>query len=147
MCGGQYIEDKTCSIDTFKIGINKQTLKNMETYLKSPRMHHSMIYMEEKDIVLAVGGEDENGNQLDTCELYNCGDNSWRMLNTLNNRVKNAGLCKFTVETKNNSQMYIYCFGKYSVERVDLMRTPIDTRWEELNVKIKEPLPFNPNMF
>lgn len=34
-------------------------------------MHHSMIYIEEKRIVLVVGGEDENGNLLDTCELFN----------------------------------------------------------------------------
>jgi hypothetical protein len=43
----------------------------LKTYLKVARMHHSMIYVEERGCVLAVGGEDENGNLLDSCESYN----------------------------------------------------------------------------
>jgi N-acetylneuraminic acid mutarotase len=52
--------------------------------MKVARMHHSMIYIEEKDLVLAVGGEDENGNLLDSCESFNVKDKLWKMLNTLN---------------------------------------------------------------
>lgn len=43
-----------------------------------------MIYISEKKFVLVVGGEDENSNLLDSCELYSKQDKSWKMLNTLN---------------------------------------------------------------
>ena len=63
-------------------------------------MAHSMIYIEEKNIILTVGGEDLHLNQLDSCEVLDLSDNKWRFLNTLNNKGKNIGLCKFIKETK-----------------------------------------------
>lgn len=44
-------------------------MRDMNTYMKSARMHHSMIYIEEKDYIIAVGGEEENnGGLLNSCE-------------------------------------------------------------------------------
>ena len=51
-------------------------------------MQHSMVLIEEKDVVLVVGGEDENGNLLDSCEIYNTQDNQWKVLNSMNNKGK-----------------------------------------------------------
>ena len=43
----------------------------MKGYMKVSRMHHSMIFIDEKNGFLAVGGENENGTLLDSCEYYN----------------------------------------------------------------------------
>ena len=64
--------------------------------LQTPRMQHSMIAVIEKGMILTIGGEDESGNLLDTCEAYIVQENNWRIINTLNNKGKNLGLCKFT---------------------------------------------------
>lgn len=81
--------------------------------MKVARMHHSMIYIEEKRFILVVGGEDENSNLIDSCELYSMGDKSWRMLNTMNQKGKNMGLCKFSKEKKEaDKPIFIYAFGK-----------------------------------
>lgn len=103
MAGGYFPDDKTCSIDSYKINAQSGELADMNACLKAARMHHSMIMVEEKGIILAVGGEDENGNLLDSCESYNFQDNQWKMLNSLNNKGKNIGLCKF-IKTPNNRQ-------------------------------------------
>ncbi len=95
MSGGQFIDDKTCSIDTYLIKLDSLEFKELKSYMKVARMHHSMIYIEEINCVLAVGGEEENQNLIDSCEMYNIQDQQWKMLNTLNQRVKNVGLCKF----------------------------------------------------
>ena len=115
MAGGQFIEDKTCSLDTYKINVNKFTLKDMKTYMKVPRMHHTMIHVEEKGMILAVGGEDENGGLLDSCEMYNTVDNNWKMLNSLNYRSKGVCLCKFVLENKNVMRIFVYAFDKNGV--------------------------------
>jgi hypothetical protein len=60
IAGGQFPEDRTCSIDTFKLKTSTKTLKECKSYLKQARMQHSMIYIEEKGSIIAVGGEDEN---------------------------------------------------------------------------------------
>jgi len=54
-----------------------------------------MIMIEEKQIILAVGGEDENGNLLNTCEAYNLFENQWKVLNSLNHPGKGMSLCNF----------------------------------------------------
>ena len=59
-----------------------------------------MLLVEEKGIILTVGGEDENGNLLDSCEIYNYSGNTWKILNTLNNKGKNVGICKFTKDNR-----------------------------------------------
>ena len=93
-----------------------------------------MIYIEEKSMVLAVGGEDENNGLLNSCELLNLNDNSWKMLNALNYPGKNLGLCKFSKDNK----IFVYCFGRNSVERIDIIKNPIEPKWEELKIKYKE---------
>eukprot|EP00347_Sterkiella_histriomuscorum_P023731 403333576 len=146
MSGGFYIDDKTCSLDCFKISINKQEIKETKSYMKVARMHHSMIYIEEKRFVLVVGGEDENNNLLDSCELYNRSDKSWKMLNTLNQRGKNISLCKFVKDkkadlTSADKPIYVYAFGRVAIERIEVTKIPINPRWEELNVKGFMPFP------
>ncbi|CDW79004.1 kelch motif family protein [Stylonychia lemnae] len=142
MSGGQFVDDKTCSIDSYKIKIDKQELKEIKSYMKVARMHHSMIYIDEKRQVLAVGGEDENSNLLDTCELYSMSEKQWRMLNTLNQRGKNISLCKFVKDKKDGERpIYVYAFGKLAIERIDLSKIPISPRWDELNVKNFQPYP------
>lgn len=84
LTGGQFVDDKTCSLDCFKLNLQKLELKEVKSGLKAARMFHSMIHIEEKRLVLAIGGEDENGNLLDTCEVYSRQDKTWKMLNTLN---------------------------------------------------------------
>ena len=60
-----------------------------------------------------MGGEDENSNLLDSCELYSLSEKSWRMLNTLNQKAKNISLCKFVKEKKEGERsIYVYAFGK-----------------------------------
>lgn len=148
MCGGQFIEDKACSIDTYKIEVNKNTLRDTKQYMKVARMHHSMIYVEEVGHILVAGGEDENGGLLDSCEILNKYDVEWKTLNSLNCKAKNVGLCKFVVESKPLYKIYIYAFGRSGVERIEMSKTStLDSRWEELNIKAKEtfPLPLMSN--
>lgn len=57
------------------------------------------------------------------------------------------GVCKFIVENKKDMQIYVYAFGRYFIERSDVTKTPMEPRWEELNVKISQPLPASPNLF
>ena len=95
MTGGKFEDDNTCSKDCYKIDTINGELSDMGCKLENPRMHHSMITIIERGIILAVGGEDESGNLLDTCEAYILQDNTWKIINTLNNKGKNLGLCKF----------------------------------------------------
>ena len=43
-----------------------------------------MLLIEEKGMILAVGGDDGQGNMLDTCEAFSFSDNQWRTLNQMN---------------------------------------------------------------
>lgn len=52
LCGGQYADDKTCSMDTFLIKSEETSdddkmITDKKAYMKQPRMHHSMIYIHE----------------------------------------------------------------------------------------------------
>lgn len=86
-------------------------------------------------------------NLLDSCELYNKEDKTWKMLNTLNQRSKNIALCKFSKDKYkgelgvNEKPIYVYAFGKQAIERIEITKTPINPRWEELNVKGFLPFP------
>lgn len=95
MTGGQFTNDKTCSIDCFIIDIINGNLKDFNASLKQARMQHSMILVEEIGTILAVGGEDENGNHLDSCEQLKLFENQWKVMSSLNNKGKNISLCKF----------------------------------------------------
>lgn len=89
-------------------------------------MNHSMIAIEERGIILALCGQDESGNLLDTCEAYFDQEKNWRIFNTLNFKGKNIGLCKF-VEVKETEKRYlVYAFGKQGIERLDLNKKPAD---------------------
>jgi len=106
-------------------------------------MNHSMIAIEERGLVLALCGQDESGNLLDTCEAYFEQDKNWRIFNTLNFKGKNLGLCKF-VESKDSEKRYlVYAFGKQGIERLDLNKKPVDQKWELLLIKNFSPI----NMF
>ena len=70
-----------------------------------------MIYLEEKKQIVVVGGEDEAGNLLDSCEIMSMKDNNWNVMNNLNNKGKNLGLCKFLETGKKDEITYIYAFG------------------------------------
>jgi hypothetical protein len=65
------------------------------------------------------------------------------MSNSLNNAGKNLSICKFAKESKNDPKLLVYCFGRTFVERIDLNKFPIDTKWEELKFKYKESLPLS----
>ena len=103
--------------------------------MKVARMHHSMIYVDEKNGFLTVGGENENGSLLDSCEFYSKAEKQWKVVSTLNFKGKNLGLCKFSRESRKDGIVYIYCFGRQSIERVEITKTPISTKWEEIIVK------------
>ena len=98
-------------------------------------MQHSMIFIEEKHCVLAVGGEDENQGLLDSCESFSLADRQWKMLNSLNQRCKNVGLCKFVRDGRRNEDrpVFVYAFGKLAVERMEIGQA--SPKWEELIVK------------
>ena len=68
--GGKYEDDNTCSQDSYKIDTLNGELSDMGCKLQTPRMHHSMVTIAEKAMILAIAGEDESGNLLDTCEAY-----------------------------------------------------------------------------
>jgi hypothetical protein len=70
MTGGKFEDDNTCSRDCFKIDTINGELADMGCKFEIPRMQHSMITIIERGIILAVGGEDESGNLLDSCEAY-----------------------------------------------------------------------------
>lgn len=93
--------------------------------------------------MLAVGGEDENGNLLDSCESYGVREQTWRMMNTMNQRSKNVGLCKFSSGSRKdqNKPIFVYAFGKLAIERIELTKTPVNPRWEELIVRNFSTLP------
>ncbi len=119
------------------IKVEELEFEELKTYMKVARMQHSMIYIEEKDQVLAVGGEDENGSLIDSCESYSVREGTWKMLNTLNQRTKNVGLCKFTTGSKKDQTkpIWVYAFGKLAIERIELTKVPVSPRWEELIVR------------
>lgn len=132
------------------INVNKASLKDLSATLKVARMNHSMIVTteSEKGTVLVVGGEDGSGALLDSCEIYKRSDpTSWKPFASLNNRGKNVGLCKFSEDatSKGPAKVYIYAFTRNAIERVDLGKQPAPTKWEELNIKISEPLPISTN--
>jgi hypothetical protein len=56
MTGGQYEEDSTCSGESYRIDTVNGEIKNMGCKLETPRMQHSMIALNERGIILAVGG-------------------------------------------------------------------------------------------
>jgi hypothetical protein len=121
-------------------------MRDMKADLKSARMHHSMIYIEERGYVIAVGGEEENnGGLLSSCEQFNIGENSWKMFNSLNNSGKNLSLCKFVKDSKTDTRLVLYCFGRNFVERIDLNKIPLDSKWEELKFKYKESINLSAN--
>ena len=70
MTGGKFDDDDTCSQESYKIDPVNGELTEMECKLQTPRMQHSMIAIIERSMMLVVGGEDESGNLLDTCEAY-----------------------------------------------------------------------------
>ena len=76
-----------------------------------------MILVEEKQMILVVGGEDENNNVLDSCEAYSLQEGQWRVLNTLNQKGKNLGLCKFISTKAGFKQILVYSFGRQQVEK------------------------------
>jgi len=135
LSGGQFVDDKTCSLDTFEIRLDQPEFRELRSYMKVARMHHSMIYIEERGCVLAVGGEDENQGLLDSCESFNVQDQAWKMLNTMNQKSKNVGLCKFVRDGRRGEErpIYVYAFGKLAVERVEISSS--SPKWEELIVK------------
>ena len=105
-------------------------------------MQHSMVLVEEKSMIIIVGGEDENGNVLDSCEIMNIKENSWKVFSSLNNKGKNLGLCKFTKENRRSGEkfIYIYAFNNNIIERINVNSLKIDTKWEILKVKSMVPL-------
>jgi hypothetical protein len=70
LTGGQYLEDKTCSQQCFSVDLDNALIEDTNCSLQQPRMNHSMLAIEEKGLVLALCGQDESGNLLDTCEAY-----------------------------------------------------------------------------
>jgi hypothetical protein len=94
-----------------------------------------MIAIEERGMVLAICGQDESGNLLDTCEAYFDQEKNWRIFNTLNYKGRNIGLCKF-VEGRDGEKRYlVYAFGKQAIEKLDLSRKPLEQKWELLQIK------------
>jgi hypothetical protein len=122
MNGGLFSDDKTCSGDSYRIDVECQILEDMDASLKLPRMHHSMILIEEKGQMLVVGGEDDQGNLLDQCEILDVKENVWRSFSALNNKGKQIGLCKFTKDNKRYGEkiLLLYAFNKTFIERVNL---------------------------
>jgi hypothetical protein len=70
MTGGIYEDDNTCSQESYSIDSVNGELTEMGCKLQTPRMHHSMVAIIEWAMMLVVGGEDESGNLLGTCEAY-----------------------------------------------------------------------------
>jgi 6-phosphogluconolactonase (cycloisomerase 2 family) len=70
MTGGKFDDDDTCSQESYRIDSVNGELTEMGCKLQTPRMQHSMIAIIERGMMLVVGGEDESGNLLDTCEAY-----------------------------------------------------------------------------
>lgn len=95
-----------------------------------------MITIPEKAMILAIAGEDESGNLLDTCEAYFVQENAWRIISTLNNKGKNLGLCKFVkVNTTTHEKSFIiYAFGQTFIEKLDLQLKPADQKWQVVNM-------------
>lgn len=79
-----------------------------------------MISIEEKKMVLAVGGEDENGNLVDSCEAFSIPENQWKVLNTLNTPGKLMSLCKFNSKFGKEDRLLIYSFNRNNIERINL---------------------------
>jgi hypothetical protein len=57
------------------------------------------------------------------------------MLNTLNQRCKNIGLCKFIKDGKRGEDrpVYVYAFGKLAIEKMEI--GSLNPKWEEIIVK------------
>lgn len=70
-------------------------MTDLQSCLNLARMSHSMITVEEKNLILLVGGEDQNMNLLSDCEAYSLSKNKWITINPLNQQGKNLSLCKF----------------------------------------------------
>ena len=70
MTGGKFEDDNTCSQESYRIDSVTGELTEMGCKLQTPRMQHSMIAIIERSMMLVVGGEDESGNLLGTCEAY-----------------------------------------------------------------------------
>jgi hypothetical protein len=68
-------------------------------------------------------------------------------MNNLNNKGKNLSLCKFIETGKKEDIIYVYAFGQKFIERVNMNKPVFDPKWEELNIKIKEPLPLLAHSF
>lgn len=58
-------------------------------------MNHSMIYIDELEAVLVVGGINDTQSQLDSCELMIFSEKMWKPFSSLNYKGKNLSLCKF----------------------------------------------------
>ena len=95
-----------------------------------------MLYITEQHQALALGGADENNDYLDSCEVYSLKDNSWKLMNTMHQKGKQLGLCKFVKEGKKGDlggpRIYVYAFGSQNIERIDMTKIPIDSKWEKV---------------
>ena len=67
-----------CLRDSIKINLNNLQLKRIKAHLIIPRMNHSILYIDELDSTLVVGGEVENGSLLDSCEILRFKDKKWK---------------------------------------------------------------------
>jgi hypothetical protein len=93
-----------------------------------------MILLEEAKAVLAVGGEDENGNLLNSCEFYSLADNNWKTLNSLNNPGKGISLCKFTGMREQDRRIFVYAFNKTHIERMNLQSINTNPKWDDIKI-------------
>lgn len=48
--------------DCIKMNLNNMTIKKLKAHLRMPRMNHSLLYIDELDSALIVGGENESGS-------------------------------------------------------------------------------------
>ena len=122
MTGGQFSDDKTASIDTYRIDAVDKSIVDIEASLKVARMNHSMVFVEEKGMVFVVGGSDEKGFELESCESMLLKENQWKAFSSLNTAGKNLSLCKFAKENRRAGEkvLYIYAFNFNAIERVNL---------------------------
>ena len=80
-------------------------------------MNHSILYIDEMDAALVVGGENESGSLLDSCEILKFKDKKWKQICSLNYKGKNLGICKFV---KDQQYIQVYAFGINFIEVIDL---------------------------
>jgi N-acetylneuraminic acid mutarotase len=81
--------------DSIKINTNTNSIKKLKAHLRIARMNHSMVYIDELEAVLAVGGVNDTGSLLDSCELLVFKNKKWKIIGSLNYKGKNLSLCKF----------------------------------------------------